>query len=112
MANTQIIKGADRSLTVVCKADGVPVDLTNATVTASLRDRNSTSTANGATVTCSSGASGARFAAGVVVATWTDVQTAAMEVGDFFLEVNVVASDDTVTKYVPEDIIEVRDSVI
>lgn len=111
MANFEIIKGTDRSITVVCNNNSVPVDLTGYTVTASLRDRNSTATANGATVTCSSGDTGARFSAGIIVATWTDTQTDAMTVGQFQLEVKTVDGSGNITKYIPDEIIEVRDSV-
>jgi hypothetical protein len=84
--------GQDWVRLVPLKADGVPFDITSATVTAQLVSVNKTSaTTNGSAISCAD-SGGADFSAGLVRVVFADTDTTGLTGGDWQLEIKVVES--------------------
>ncbi len=109
---TEILKGADKTLTATLMLDGKPLDVTGWTITAAIKDRSVIDTTlNGATISCAD-SGGADFSAGIIEVIYTDVQTAALTAGLFELEVNGVDGSSDVEKWISEQTIKVVDTGI
>lgn len=100
----KIIKGEDKSITIALKENRLPKNITGSTVSAQIESRDHASpTANGDAVAPGSGDTGADFSAGIIVATWTDTQTAAMSTGQYQMKITVTDSGGLKTKYIVKE---------
>jgi len=99
-------------VTFTQQSDGTAYDVSGRTITCSLRKELGSGRASLAAGpwTCSSGATGADWANGIVIATIDGTDTGSLTPGKYYLEVTVDNAGDDVTR-VPKQILNVRQRV-